>query len=60
MAEAIARRLFTIHEYHRMIATGILRESDRVELLGGEIRHMPPIRPAHAAVESRSNPHERA
>jgi Uma2 family endonuclease len=35
-----------------MIAVGILRESDRVELLGGEIRHMPPIDPTHAAIES--------
>lgn len=39
-------RRFTVDEYHRMIANGILGENDRVELLEGWIVEMSPHGPA--------------
>lgn len=33
----LLKRLFTVDEYHRMGTTGILPESDRTELIRGEI-----------------------
>ncbi|HAM55228.1 MAG: hypothetical protein A2W08_08125 [Candidatus Rokubacteria bacterium RBG_16_73_20] len=44
----IARRRFTVDEYHRMGQAGILSEDDRVELIRGEIVQMAPIGPRHA------------
>lgn len=49
MAISPARRLFTVDEYHRMVEAGILREDDRVELIGGEIVEMTPIGPRHSS-----------
>ena len=49
MKEAVLRRKFTVEEYHRMHAAGILTEDDRVELLEGEILAMAPISSRHAA-----------
>jgi Uma2 family endonuclease len=46
-APPTARR-FTVDEYHRMVAAGILGEDDRVELLDGQVVEMPPIGPEHA------------
>lgn len=51
-----ARRLthrFTVGQYDRMIDTGILKESDRVELIRGEIVAKMPIGDAHIAVVHR-------
>jgi Uma2 family endonuclease len=49
MALQVARRQFTVTEYDRMIAAGILQEHDRVELIDGEILEMSPIGSRHAA-----------
>jgi Uma2 family endonuclease len=49
MATEISRRLFTVHDYHRMVDAGILSEDDRVELIHGEILAMSPIGPPHNA-----------
>src|SRR5437879_6768079 len=47
MAIEISKRLFTVHDYHRMVDAGILSEDDRVELIRGEIIAMSPIGPPH-------------
>ncbi len=41
-------RRFTVTEYYRMAAAGILHEDDRVELIDGRIVEMAPIGSAHA------------
>ena len=45
----VQRRLFTTEEYHAMIANGVLKEDDRLELIQGEIVEMSPIGPKHLA-----------
>jgi Uma2 family endonuclease len=47
--EQVARRRFTVEEFHRMGEAGILREDERVELIEGEIVEMNPIGSPHAA-----------
>ena len=50
-----ARRRFTAAEYHAMGQAGILDESDRVELLNGELIRMPPIGGWHNGKVARLN-----
>ncbi len=53
MAEAITRRRFTIEEYHRMGAAGILGEDERLELIAGHIVVREPIGSRHAGTVDR-------
>ena len=53
MAIEVKRRRFTVEEYDRMVAVGILTADDRVELLDGEILEMAPIGPPHSSVVDR-------
>ena len=53
MAVELRRRRFTVEEYQRMGATGILDEDERVELIEGEIVEMNPIGPLHGSVVAR-------
>jgi Uma2 family endonuclease len=45
MSMPLARRSFTVEEYHRMARAGVFAEDDRVELLDGEIVEMTLIGP---------------
>jgi Uma2 family endonuclease len=47
-------KLWTVDHYHRMIETGLLTGSDRVELLEGQIIEMNPQLPPHAATTQRA------
>lgn len=47
-------KLWTVDDYHRMIETGILTQSDCVELLEGQIIEMNPQLPPHAATTQRA------
>lgn len=53
MSIQVARRFFTVDEYHRMGEVGILSENDRIELIEGEILQMSPIGSRHAACVKR-------
>jgi Uma2 family endonuclease len=53
MTVQILRKKFTVGQYHQMIESGVLTESDRVELLQGEIIEMSPIGKQHAACVDR-------
>jgi Uma2 family endonuclease len=50
----IIKRRFTADEYQQMGQAGILPESDRVELIDGEIVTMTPIGPRHCAAVDRA------
>ncbi len=49
------RHPFSVDEYARMAEAGILAEGDRVELIEGDIVHMPPVGSQHAAPVKRLN-----
>ncbi len=49
MTSGLLHRVFNVAEYYRMHETGILKEDDRVELIGGQIIQMSPISSRHAA-----------
>ena len=51
----LARHLFTVADYHRMLETGVLNEDSQVELLNGEIIKMAAIGPRHACSVDRIN-----
>jgi len=53
MSVQIARRYFSVDEYHRMGEAGIFTEDDRVELIEGEILKMTPIGSRHAGTVNR-------
>lgn len=53
MGELLARRRFTVDEYHRMGEAGILSEGERVELIDGEVVRMPRTTPRHAGSVNR-------
>jgi Uma2 family endonuclease len=55
MTLELKRRQFTVAQYRQMIATGVLREGDRVELIEGEILEMAAIGSKHAAQVRRLN-----
>ena len=55
MSVQLLRRKFTIAQYHKMAESGIINESDRVELIQGEIVEMASIGRRHAACVSRIN-----
>ena len=48
-------RKFTADEFERMVAIGLFREEERVELIGGEIVEMEPIGHRHAACVAQLN-----
>ena len=55
MSTEVRKRLFNVHDYHRMGDAGILSERDRVELIYGEILAMSPIGSPHGAAVDRAN-----
>jgi Uma2 family endonuclease len=50
--EDLPQRRWSVDEYHRMIAAGILAPDDHVELLEGHIIEMVPQEPPHASTTS--------
>ncbi|MEL6675892.1 MAG: Uma2 family endonuclease [Bacteroidota bacterium] len=55
MSIKLKRKLFSISEYHQLAKAGMLHESEKVELLGGEIIYMSPIGSHHVACVNRLN-----
>ena len=55
MSLQLIKRKLTVEEYHKLPEYGILKESERVELLRGEIVKMSPIGRFHAACVNRLN-----
>lgn len=55
MVTRVARRLFTVEQYHKMAGSGVFAPDERVELIEGEIVAMSPIGREHAATVNRLN-----
>ena len=53
MSVEVSKKHFSIEDYYRMAAAGVLRKDDRVELIEGEIIKMNPIGSRHAACVGR-------
>jgi len=53
VALSVSHKLFNNDEYEQMIKAGILKESDRVELIRGEILEMAPISLRHSVCVTR-------
>jgi Uma2 family endonuclease len=53
MTIPLRRRRFTVDDYYRMAAAGVLGEDDRVELIDGEIIELSPIGSLHAGYVNR-------
>lgn len=53
MGVVAERKRFTVDEYHKLGQAGVLSESDRIELIEGELIQMPPIGSVHAGVVAR-------
>jgi len=55
VSTAATRRRFSVAEYYCMSEAGILRPDERTELIRGEVFVMPPVGPAHAEGNDRTN-----
>ena len=54
MVDAVVDRWrWTVDQYERAVEAGVFGPDDRVELLDGEVFHVPPMLPGHAATTSR-------
>jgi Uma2 family endonuclease len=53
MSMQLARRRFTVREYHAMGDAGIIGRDERVELIDGQIIRKNPINPLHASGTAR-------
>lgn len=53
MTVRVEKRLFSVHEYHRMSEAGLFNEDDRVELIEGEILEMTPVGARHVRYVNR-------
>jgi len=53
MTKLVQRKSFTVEEYHRLAEVGILTDSDRVELINGDIITMSPINSPHGGMVNR-------
>jgi Uma2 family endonuclease len=53
MSVQVERRLFSVAEYHKMIAAGVFGEDNRVELIAGEVVRMAAMGSRHAACVQR-------
>ena len=55
MPADVAKKLFTVAEYHRIIEAGVFGPEDRLELIDGEIIQMTPIGHHHMVCVNRAN-----